>query len=248
MESSATVERALDVLFHLLASGEASGVTAIGRALSLPKSTVHRLLAALAARALVERDARGRYRLGIGLVALGLGAQQLEPVVRAARPSLEEQALASGETFFVVGVRAGRIIVLDKVEGTGLLRVAPRVGDTVPIHGTAVGRVLAAFGDGAIATLAANPVSSLAAGQAVSAASPDELREIREQGYAESFDEWIEGMSALAAPVWLGDRVVGVIAVAAATPRIIRIGTSALAERVQSAAAQTGRRLMGATA
>ncbi len=60
MDSLATVERAVDVLFHLHGESEPVGVTAIGRALGLPKSNVHRLLASLARRGLVERDERGR--------------------------------------------------------------------------------------------------------------------------------------------------------------------------------------------
>ena len=92
MESLGSVEKAVDVLFHLHGESSPQGVTAIGRALGLPKSSAHRLLAALSRRGLVERDERGRYRTGIGLVALGLGALESEPIVVAARPVLEEGA------------------------------------------------------------------------------------------------------------------------------------------------------------
>ena len=50
-----TVDKAIDILFHLHGSSEAQGVSAIGRALGLPKSSAHRLLATLARRDLVER-------------------------------------------------------------------------------------------------------------------------------------------------------------------------------------------------
>jgi DNA-binding IclR family transcriptional regulator len=82
------IEKALEVLFHLHAAGEARGVSAVGRALGLPKSSAHRLLAALAGRGLVERDGEGRWRPGMALVALGLGVLEREPVVMAARPVL----------------------------------------------------------------------------------------------------------------------------------------------------------------
>ena len=45
MEPPGTVEKAVDVLFHLHAEPAACGVTEIGRALALPKATAHRLLA-----------------------------------------------------------------------------------------------------------------------------------------------------------------------------------------------------------
>ena len=44
------------MLFHLHAAGEPLGVSSLGRALGLPRSTVHRLLAPLRRRGLVERD------------------------------------------------------------------------------------------------------------------------------------------------------------------------------------------------
>jgi DNA-binding IclR family transcriptional regulator len=96
MESPGTVEKAVDVLFHLHGESGPRGVTAIGRALGLPKSSTHRLLSALGRRGLVERDERGRYRPGIALVALGLGTLEGEPIVAAARPVLEEAAHSLG--------------------------------------------------------------------------------------------------------------------------------------------------------
>ena len=53
-----SVGKAIDVLFHLQAMPDAQGVTAIGRALGLPKTSAHRLLGALCRRGLVERDDR----------------------------------------------------------------------------------------------------------------------------------------------------------------------------------------------
>ena len=114
MESLATVEKAIDLLFHLHAETDPRGVTAIGRALDLPKSTAHRLLSTLARRGLLERNSRGQYRPGIGLLALGLGCLDREPVVVAARPVLESEAQELGETVFLTSARAGAIVVLDK--------------------------------------------------------------------------------------------------------------------------------------
>ena len=55
-QSAATVEKALDLLFHLHDEGGAVGVSALGRALDMPKSSVHRLLSAMARKDIVERD------------------------------------------------------------------------------------------------------------------------------------------------------------------------------------------------
>ena len=92
MAGAATVEKALDVLFHLHDCGGALGLSEIGRALDLPKSSCHRLLTSLVEREIVDRDESGRYRPGLALLSLGIGAQRQEPVVLAARSRLEEEA------------------------------------------------------------------------------------------------------------------------------------------------------------
>ena len=111
------------------------------------------MLRSLGRRGLVERDERGRYRAGIGLLALGLGVVDREPIVAAARPVLEDRALALGETFFLVVARAGELVVLDKAEGTGFLRAAPQVGSRVPVHATAAGKLYLAFAPDQVAAL-----------------------------------------------------------------------------------------------
>ena len=145
-ELAGTIDKALELLFHLHERGGAArGVTELGRALELPKSTAHRLLASLARRGLVEQDARGRYQPGIALLALGLGVLEREPLVAAARALVERAAEELGETIFLSSARAGRLYVLDKQEGTGFLRAAPRIGAEIPAHATAIGKLYLAY-------------------------------------------------------------------------------------------------------
>ena len=211
-------------------------MTALGRALGLPKSSVHRLLAALGRRGLVERDAGGRYRPGIALVALGLGALAREPVVEAARPVLEREADALGETLFLAAARAGRIHVLDKAEGAGFLRAAPRVGATVPVAVTAVGRLYLAFAPDEVTAEPGLRTPALAR----------TLAEVRRRGWAENRDEWQPGLSAVAAPVFLGGRMLAAVAAAAPSARLPRAEVPRVARRVTLAAERVAARLQGA--
>ncbi|MBW2493926.1 MAG: IclR family transcriptional regulator, partial [Deltaproteobacteria bacterium] len=205
MQAQSTVEKAIDILFHLHAEPHACGVTAIGRRLGLSKSSTHRLLSALGRRGLVEKDDRGRYRTGIGLVALGVGALDREPIVAAARPVLEAEAAALGETVFLVAARAGRIIVLDKSEGEGFLRASPRIGSTVPVHATAVGKLYLAFGGGSVEAPAGELEKFSNATIARRSALAAAVARAAERGFAENSDEWIPGLSVVAAPVMATD-------------------------------------------
>lgn len=252
MDATTSVEKALDVLFHLHGAGTA-GVSAIARALALPKSTTHRLLASLARRGLVEQDEQGRYRPGLRLVALGLGVLDREPVVAAARPELEAQARASGETLFLAAARGGRIVVLDKVEGTGFLRASPRVGEEVPVAVTATGRLHLAFAPESVTRAVAGTTPS---GVEARKALAREVALARRRGWAQNREEWLPGLAVVAAPVLVrgaGDsagpgRLVAVVSLAAPAVRLPASHTERVARRVAAAAARIGAALEGRAA
>lgn len=245
--SAATVEKAIDVLFHLHERAEPWGVSELSRALKLPKSSVHRLLVALRRRGLVEHDERGRYRPGIVLVALGLGVLEREPLVVAARPVLEAAAAELNETFFAVAARAGVLRVLDKAEGRGLLRAAPHVGQTIPVARTAVGLLYLALSPGSLDTTELVPAPRNARTRAAGPEPIDEreLALVRRRGHAESVSGWIEGLAVYAGPVYVRTRMVGAIAAALPTPRLTQIDRKRVIESVVRAAAQVSARMAG---
>jgi DNA-binding IclR family transcriptional regulator len=244
-EPLGSLEKAIEILHHLHAEPGGVGVTAIGRALDMPKSSVHRLLSALSRRSLVERDARGQYRTGIGLVALGLGALEREPVVVAARPVLEAEAAEFGETVFLVAARAGRLLVLDKAEGTGFLRAAPRIGAEVPAHATAVGKLFLAFGDDSVAL----PEGEFERFTPQTVTTTEELLgavgRARQQGFAVNREEWIPGLAVVAAPVRTRGRMRAAVALAASAQRFDELGAALLAQRLVAAGERIAARLAG---
>ena len=182
------------------------------------------------------------------MVALGVGALDREPVVAAARPVIEAEADALDETVFLVVARAGRIIVLAKAEGSGFLRAAPRVGAAVPVHATAVGKLYLAFGEGAIASprgalkrFSDDTLTDLAALNVA-------VARVAKQGYAANIDEWIPGLSVVAAPVLAaapGGRMLAALAVAASTPRMRSLGVAEIGRRSIAAAERIAARLAG---
>jgi DNA-binding IclR family transcriptional regulator len=219
-------------------------VTAVGRALGLSKSSTHRLLATLTRRGLVERDEGGRYRPGMALVALGLGALERDPLWVASRPLLEAEAASLGETVFLVAARAGRLVVLDKVEGTGFLRAAPRVGSEVPVHATAAGKLYLGLAPGC---LAPDPEPTRFTARTLGSRSALEAaaRRAARRGWAENRDEWIEGLSVVAAAIVHRGELCGALAAAAPTARMRRLAPAAVAQRLRAAAARIADRLAG---
>src|SRR3954468_9227963 len=209
MERSGTVDKALRILEVLHLARAPLSLAQLSRELAIPKSTTHRLLASLLAATLVEQQADGRYALGIGLVRLGLGALALDPIVRACELELERAARELGETFFLVKARAGRLVVLSKVEGTGMLRVAPDVGAEVPVDVTASGRLYMAF---APQLLAGNPTA-----RGVSAAA---VKRAHARGYDVNEAEWLPGLTVVAAPILLDGELLGCVTCAGPAVRL----------------------------
>ncbi len=241
---SVTVEKALDLLFHLHDAGGAIGVSALGRALDMPKSSVHRLLSAMVRKGIVERDERARYRPGTGLLALGLGVLDREPVVVCARAVLPGFVEEIGETMFLVGRRARTLIVLDKYEGRGLLRVSPIVGSEVPVDCTAAGALFMAHEPDVF------PADTVAAETRGTHAEPTHLRTraaaALSEGWSANFGLWQPGLAVLAAPVIVREQIRAVVALAASAPRLSELGGEALAPRVVAAARQIAARAAGA--
>jgi DNA-binding IclR family transcriptional regulator len=104
------------------------GVNEIARRVGLHKSTVSRILATLEEATLVERDpSSGRFRVGVGVIALAGPLLANLDVRRVARPFLEELTAATGETT--------ALTVWSEKEAIGVEQVASpnRVKHTVPL-------------------------------------------------------------------------------------------------------------------
>ncbi|MDJ0787252.1 MAG: IclR family transcriptional regulator [Myxococcota bacterium] len=240
-----SIDRALALLFVLHESREALGVTQVARAAGMPKSSAHRLLAALSRRGLVEQDESGRYAPGFALVALGLGAQGRDAIARVTRPALFELAEGLGETVFLCAPRGGHLVVVDKVEGAGFLRAAPDVGTRIPTHATAVGQLFLALRPEAV-PLGSEPFESFGPATPRSRAELEpRLSAIRVARRAESRGGWIPGLWVMAAPIHQASEMCGAVAVAAPEARVAALSPLRVADALGAAVARIDARLAG---
>ena len=162
-----------------------------------------------------------------------------------AHPVMQAHAQKLGETFFLVTAQAGDLVVADKVDGRGFLRASPPVGSSVPVHATAVGKVFLAYAPDLVHT----PAGRLRAYTSTTARTPAALRRsittTQRAGYAISRDEWVEGLTAVAAPIRASERLVGAIAAALVSQRLGELGLDRVVQSVSSAAAAINLKLAG---
>jgi len=239
-----TVQRAIDLLLYVAESGRAVGVTEVAQRLGLPKTSAHRLLKTLTYRHLLEHAEDGRYRPGLGMLLLSPPALGASALTRAADPLLSSLAATLGETFFLVVRRGDQLIVAHKVEGSGFLRASPKVGSAIPAHATAAGRVFLAFANDLGAP---EPLTAYTRRTPQSAARLQRLVEqTRQERWALSVDEWHEGLAAVAAPVFCGERLVAAVAVACASARLRQLGERQLIQATLNVGKALSRAVSGA--
>ena len=241
-----SVDRAVAILEILARDGEA-GVTEVARELGVHKSTASRLLAALDRRELVAQDAaRGRYRLGVGLVRLAGAASRGLDLVQESRPVCRALAQEVGETVNLAILSGRDALYLDQVAGPAALSPHNWAGQRIPLHATSDGKVLLAYlPEAELAECLAPPLARFTE-RTITAATGFArlLDEVRRRGYATAVDELEAGLTAVAAPVRNAEGVV-VASISASGPsfRIPADRIPVLAASVRRAAAEISRRL-----
>ena len=137
------VARVCDILDALQESPDGVILTKIAAQTGMPKSSAFRYLAALEDRQYVERDeATGLYRLGLAFRPLA--TRSVDQLLEVARPELEKLRQVTGETVNLGILSGGRVVHLEVLESPQIMRLAARVGESAPIHVTALGKALAA--------------------------------------------------------------------------------------------------------
>ncbi|GAA1733808.1 IclR family transcriptional regulator [Aeromicrobium alkaliterrae] len=204
-EPQGMLARGLAILVALGNHPEGASVTEIARDVSLPISTVHRLLATEASLSFVSFDpSTKRYRLGFKVFELAHKVSSVASLADAARPTMRELSAATGETVQLAVLSENRTLFLEKVGTPQPIGIRGSVGDSESVHATSTGKVL-------ISGLPDDELDALLTGSAFEAhtantiTDPTRLREhieqVRAEQYAVADEEFDEGVRAIAVPV-----------------------------------------------
>jgi DNA-binding IclR family transcriptional regulator len=181
------VEKALSVLEAVASSGAPHRLAEIATRVSLPKSTVHRILQVLGREGYVTAASEGAYNIGPRALALAGQVLAHSDIRVLAEPILSELQRATGATVHFA-VRSGTTAVyIAKFEGDQPYRMASRVGAAIPLHCTSIGKaILAALpADEARRIIETTPlVARTPNTRTTIAALLADLDEIRRRGFA----------------------------------------------------------------
>jgi len=194
--------RVLSILEVFERSLAPRSLTDISVETGLPLSTTHRLLGELETWGALQRDDNGRYQIGLRLWELGQHAGR--QVREIARPLLQDLFMLTQETVHMAVREGAEALYIDRVYGSRRVPQASRVGGRLPLHATAVGKVLLAFEEpwvreGILA-------QHLEARTSHTHIDPDALRAelgvVRTRSFATTRDETRMGATSIAVPVF----------------------------------------------
>ncbi len=196
------VSHALDVLEQFRGDDEL-GVTDLSKRLKLHKNNVFRLLATLEARGYIEQNkSTENYRLGVRCLRLGERFVNQLGLLRQARTVMREVAQATRETALLAVLRNRSIVPLEACEPEQSVRLVAQVGDPLPLHATAVGKLHLACGEAELRDALPDILQKFSEKTIIDRGALDaHLVKIAENGYAVEIGEHVEDVRSIAVPI-----------------------------------------------
>jgi IclR family acetate operon transcriptional repressor len=198
------ISKVLRILEAIQSSPSALHLKDICAQTQINKTTAYRFLSHLLREGYLCRDETGKYSLGLKLLQLGAGANPRATLLEVARPTLRKLWKTTQETVNLAVLDEGMVLYVDVVESPHVFRLASKIGMRRPIYSTALGKALAGF----LPEEKRKGVLDLQAFQTLTPHTitlveqlEEELRKVRQLGYAVDEEESVLGARCVAAPV-----------------------------------------------
>ena len=242
------VERASRLLDALSASRQPLSLAELSRALSMPRSSVHGLLATLVTLGLARRNEDAEFSLGPKALQWADAYTAQSDVLRAFGARVDRSAELGTETVMLATLDGADVVYLACRQGSRPLAVNFRVGGRFPAACTSSGKAMLAtlpdpdvsqrLGAGTLPRLTRYGVTGLQA-------LLRQLDTARRQGWAVDDEETAEGMQCFGAPVFCAGESSAIAAVAVS---LIKAGLStrrrdAMIEAIRQLAQHLSQRL-----
>ncbi|MCC3717780.1 DNA-binding transcriptional regulator KdgR [Rouxiella badensis] len=182
------------------------GITELSQRVMMSKSTVYRFLQTMKSLGYVDQEGESeKYTLTLKLFELGAKALQNVDLIRSADIQMRELSRLTRETIHLGALDEDGIVYIHKIDSMYNLRMHSRIGRRNPLHSTAIGKVLLAWGE-------QNDVQAILAEMQFTRSTENTLmdvpslvkvlEQVREQGYGEDNEEQEQGLRCIAVPVF----------------------------------------------
>ncbi|MGW0082192.1 IclR family transcriptional regulator [Streptomyces sp. NPDC003393] len=195
-----SVDNALKVLL-LLGEQSELRLTDVAHYLGVATSTAHRILAMLHYRGFIRQAERGKaYVPGPALTGVAFSVLQRFDVRDALHPYLERINTELKETVHLGMLDGTTVRFIDAIESPRAVRVASRLGRSMPAHCTSTGKaMLAQFSADALRQLYPQELPGLTPNSVRTRTElEEEVDKVRRLGYATSVEESEDGVGSVA--------------------------------------------------
>lgn len=216
-----SIEKTLSMLEAISASDNGASLAELSARVGVPKPTAHRILQVLAGGHYVASDGKGSYHAGPALVAMAGNLFVALPFTRPARAIVLSLCEKTGHTVHLAVRNGDHAMYVDKADAERPYQMKSRVGMSIPLHCTSIGKaILAALPE----TEARNLLSSVdlerRTPQTLTSVAQvfADLEGVRERGYAIDNEENEASVRCVGAAIYssAGD-VIGAISISALT-------------------------------
>lgn len=212
------IDRAVSLVASVVKADEPMTFPELHTEGGLAKSTTSRLLAALERTELLERNEDGAYVAGPLFWLYATRHDPWEELVRIARPTMELIGDDTRETVNLSVTRGDRVVQVAQVDSSYMLGTKDWTEADVPVHASALGKVLLAYGTLELP----DPLERLTPNTVTDpAALRRELAAVLRNGWASTIDELELGLTGVAVPVYGVDgQVVAALGVSGPNTRL----------------------------
>lgn len=234
------VERALQIMGCFDDENPERGISDIAQVVGLHKATAHRIVTTLVNFGYLERADDGqRYRLGLELATIGFKVIRRMDLRREALPYMRQLVEEWDETCDLSIFDQGRVFYIEVVRGTRALTITAAVGQRLPAHCTASGKIfLAHLPPVELEAFLSEPIKTYTPKTLTSINElRSELNNVRKQGYAVDDEEFEVGVYAIATPIFnRSGTVIAALSCPSPTSRINPERITRIAESLKRAA------------
>lgn len=209
------IARAAAIMRTLARHPQGLSLGEIACEVELPRSTVQRIIQALADERLVEQAGpAGGVRLG---PALGQMLNRAESdIITLTRPYLQQLSQQVQETVCLCSLSGDKVYVIDRLVAERELRVVFPIGVHTPAYAASAGKILLAdLPEASVRSLLPDPLLAFTPHTLSMTSLLAELREAREARIVADQDEYIEGVSSCAVAL---DTYMGLYSMAVVAP------------------------------
>jgi IclR family acetate operon transcriptional repressor len=205
VQEKSPVAKALRLLAHIAGRDEPPMLAELSRAMKLPKPTTFRLARALENAGFVHKDPLTlRYQVGSSFEDVALNGLRNSAAHGTRRSMMNELAERLGARVNLVVLKAGNLSFVQWVESTAPLRVDINGDMPMPVHCSASGKLLLAFGPAQLreTVLHSAPFRGYTKTTITTARGlAREFALIRKRGFSTDNQELIPGVNCLAVPI-----------------------------------------------